>query len=92
MDWLGGSPNTGGLAFWLPRRLEAFRGSRLHDLLHGLWCCDEQAPDSQPRYMRPVAYASVQGVYAFVFIGVLRTAFDIAAAWVAFVCCGASSV
>ncbi|CAE7667124.1 Ankrd17, partial [Symbiodinium sp. CCMP2456] len=28
-------------------------------------------------YMRPVAYASVQGVYAFVFIGVLRTVFDI---------------
>ena len=27
--------------------------------------------------MRPVAYASVQGVYAFVFIGVLRTVFDI---------------
>eukprot|EP00434_Breviolum_minutum_P039511 symbB.v1.2.035089.t3/scaffold4652.1/size36891/3 len=30
------------------------------------------------RYMRIVAYTAVQGVYVFVFIGVLRTIFDIA--------------
>ena len=36
--------------------------------------------------MRIVAYTAVQGVYAFVFIGVLRTIFDIAAA-----CCRVSS-
>ena len=40
----------------------------------------ELPPRLAARYMRPVAYASVQGVYAFVFIGVLRTAFDIAVA------------
>ena len=32
------------------------------------------------RYMRIVAYTAVQGVYVFVFIGVLRTIFDIAVA------------
>ena len=31
------------------------------------------------RYMRIVAYTAVQGVYAFVCIGVLRTIFDITA-------------
>ena len=46
------------------------------------------SPSEQPatsnlalvRYMRIVAYTAVQGVYVFVFIGVLRTIFDIAVA------------
>jgi len=33
---------------------------------------------SQSKYMRILGYTAVQGVYAFVFIGVLRTIFDIA--------------
>ncbi|CAE7280272.1 unnamed protein product [Symbiodinium microadriaticum] len=38
---------------------------------------DGSTHGSLEEYMTPVAYASVQGVYAFVFIGVLRTVFDI---------------
>lgn len=34
------------------------------------------------RYMRIVAYTAVQGVYAFVFIGVLRTIFDITVTYI----------
>ncbi|CAK9063199.1 unnamed protein product [Durusdinium trenchii] len=37
---------------------------------------------SAKRYMRIVAYTAVQGVYAFVFIGVLRTIFDIAVTYI----------
>ncbi|CAK9102723.1 Uncharacterized protein SCF082_LOCUS48014 [Durusdinium trenchii] len=40
------------------------------------------AIDWQTGYMRIVAYTAVQGVYAFVFIGVLRTIFDIAVTYI----------
>mmetsp|Transcript_58709 Transcript_58709/g.137468 ORF Transcript_58709/g.137468 Transcript_58709/m.137468 type:complete len:466 (-) Transcript_58709:383-1780(-) len=38
--------------------------------------------DLRTRYLRIVAYTAVQGVYAFVFIGVLRTMFDIAVTYI----------
>lgn len=37
---------------------------------------------SARRYMKIIAYTAVQGVYAFVFIGVLRTIFDITVTYI----------
>mmetsp|Transcript_38936 Transcript_38936/g.70261 ORF Transcript_38936/g.70261 Transcript_38936/m.70261 type:complete len:458 (-) Transcript_38936:74-1447(-) len=37
----------------------------------------QNAQAESRRYMRTLAYTAVQGVYAFVFVGVLRTIFDI---------------
>jgi len=37
----------------------------------------QNAQTESRRYMRTLAYTAVQGVYAFVFVGVLRTIFDI---------------
>ncbi|CAK9063186.1 unnamed protein product [Durusdinium trenchii] len=47
------------------------------------WKGSKRSSTPQPqRYMRIVAYTAVQGVYAFVFIGVLRTIFDIAVTYI----------